>query len=150
MFSLATQAKLIALIAFFSFIIYLIALWLIEEIRTRAKNKSILNNLAMIFSGFFTPYLLFELWKLTKLGGRGYYNHWSSYISFTLEKGVSGISFSILNIVERIKIINERFGLFLPIIFIILLINLVLLLKNRKLSQVYMAFFSIFDSTEKT
>jgi hypothetical protein len=117
LFSLATLAKLIALLPFASFMLF-IALNLLWTHRKNINRvvKPLVFDFGTVLLGFLIPYMLFEFWKILSLEIPGYIEYWSRYIKYVTEKGrgVSGGSLSIA--LSRLEIIQNRFGIYYPAI----------------------------------
>jgi hypothetical protein len=81
--------------------------------------------LFLLLIGCVIPLLLFEVWKIAVLGLDGYIQNQMDMLVQLRSLGVTSEKTAMSGIlVERLNTIFTRFGLYLPVIFIILLFNL--------------------------
>lgn len=137
-FSLAFQTKQIALLSFVSFCLFLLFHCLfLNNLTIKAKFQKLLQWMIFLSFGFFTPIILIEIWKITALGPSNYINFWKEYWSFFLEKGQNKPQISWIQFVNRLILINKRFGIFLPVYVIIFIISGLELKNDKKIFPIY-------------
>lgn len=141
LFSLATQAKQIVFLAFISFLFITYTYKLIsEKLSLKQFFSSLIQSSFLILLGFFIPIFIFELWKLISLGIEGYENYWLNYLLFFGDKGIGAISISLSDVIYRIRLLVTRFGIQLPLMFVLLLSILTVIRKDKKLVPIYLSF----------
>ncbi len=140
LFSLAFHAKLIAFLPFASFLLYIILYNFIHH-RKNFRQSVIANFRAcsLISLGFIIPIVLFEIWKLITLGLTGYVDYWAQYLNFVFTLGVTSDKISIEKIAERFDLIQSRFGVFLPAIFLILIGIGIVVRKDKRVFLLFNA-----------
>jgi len=144
LFSLAVQSKLIALLPFGSFLLFAAIYPIVSNKKTvKASIRSIFHSLFLIAIGFTIPIFLFELWKLLAMGPSGYLKWWSIYRVFVGKYGASTSQSSWGRVLERINLARNRFGIFLPYIFVILGWIGSVIRKEKRLFSLASVFISI-------
>lgn len=144
LFSLAFETKLITLLPFAIFLAFIAALEFLT-LRKRLKEgfQSTVYTFFFIALGFFIPILIFELWKLYVLGVHGYVVWWKQYLAYVLNYGTNIDQSFINRVVERINTANQRFGIYLPFLFILFAIIGFAIRKEEKLLSLFVIFIGI-------
>lgn len=139
-FALAGLSKIVSVLMFGAFCLFV---FLVQAAQYRRDRKTMARTIVGVFgpmlAGFATPFLLFELWKFTSLGLAGYRNYWAQWLDYIAEDGVSANSGVLATLVDRIGLVKNRFGFFLPAAWIVLIAVGWVLRTERKLFQVFAA-----------
>lgn len=138
LFSLAILAKTLAIlpVCVFSLIIFF---ELINNKKTIFfQNKIKKSQLVKLIIGFVSPFLLFDVWKLFRLGFYGFLQNWFLLIMNFFEKAVKSDHSLWQKLVLNYGTINERFGISI-LIMVMMIILAGYLLKKDKI------FFPIFN-----
>jgi len=116
-FGLAMQTKLLALLGFVGYCLFLSAEFLATVERPFFLSlRSWLWRQAPLGLGFLMPFVMIEIWRLIDLGGGGYLLYWSGYSHWIGSFGVNaGPSTSVMiRALERVPLLTERFCIYLP------------------------------------
>ncbi len=143
LFSLAYESKLISLLPFGIFLFF-ITLYQFIDHKKNVKDsiKPITHTLFFIALGFGVPVFLYESWKLIVLHPRGYLHWWKSYLLYVLDFGGNVDQPLGARILERILFAEQRFGIFLPAMILVLAIIGYLLRKQKNLFPIFLIFGS--------
>ncbi len=144
LFSLAFEAKVVAFLPFGTLIL-LIAIQQFFIHRDDIKSLLIMigQRYLWIGIGFATPVALFELYRLISLQPGGYINYWKKSLGYIGSEGVVVSQGIWAQLTERIGTASGRFGIYLPIIFAILIGTLLVIRKDQRLSSIYAWLLSI-------
>ncbi len=144
LFSLAYESKLISLMPFSIFLFFVALYKFIENKKNiKASFKSIVNTFFYIALGFGIPIFLYEVWKLLTIHPYAYLQWWKDYLRYVLDFGVNSDQNLGLRIIERINFAEQRFGVFLPIFFVIFAGIGFAIRKQKKLFYIFIIFVSI-------
>ena len=144
LFSLAYQAKVVALLPFGVFFITIVLIHIYRKRKDRIISPtSILHQLLLIVLGFFIPTLLFEFWKLLVLQISGYLDWWSRFLVYFSTLGIGSELTAFERIGERIGTAIERFGIFLPALLLLLPFIGWGIKREKKLFQIFLVLASI-------
>lgn len=146
LFSLSFEAKVISLIPFMTFLLFVVAHQsILSRHHIKTSTSNIIDRLFFILLGFCIPILLFELYRFFSLGYIEYKSNWRQSIANILSGGVAPQRSILSRLIERLIIVKNRFGIFLPAIFIIFAGVLYELHKrnDEKLFSIYVAFVSL-------
>lgn len=143
-FFLASQAKPITLLPFAIFLsfLFLKAIFSTKEYRHQAI-RTYFKSVFYITIGFMIPFLMFEGWKLLTLNWSGYTLYYKEVFLWGTEKGTGGIDISTSRLIDRIKILTDRFGIYLPAVIALLIGVGVFIRKEKKLSAIFYSISSV-------
>lgn len=143
-FSLAVQTKFISLIPFGVFLVFIIINNFFQNRKVgQPLFRSITRMLFYILLGFLIPIALFELWKFMTIGAANYLSWWTKYIGYIFGLGLKVDLSLAARLLERINIARQRFGIFLPAIFVIFAVIGLSIKKEKKLFSLFICCVSI-------
>ena len=141
LFSLAFESKMVAVLPFITFILFIVLYHLItNRYQLKTAIKKIFSQLLFILIGFCIPIFLFEAYRVISLHRHGYLVYWQQAIEYIRTAGVVANKSLLTTISERTDLAIRRFGLFLPIIFPILAYLGYVLWSDKRLLAIYIAF----------
>ncbi len=120
LFSVAFEAKIVALLPIGTFILFIVIHQLLNHrnnIRSAVSTSGF--QILWIGMGFAIPVFLFEIYRLVSLHPAGYVDYWIRSIQYIGKEGVVVNQGFLEKIAARIVNAKERFGLFLPIVFLL-------------------------------
>ena len=149
LFSLAVQAKLLALTAFLVFLLFIFVYMLIyprsESVSMRLKF--FFYTVIYISIGFFIPFILFELWKFFALGPFKFTQAWREYLKeagYGAYRNRFNQSSPLVELYsERLRILVDRFGILLSNLWIILMLAWLMLRKDEKIRRLFFILVTI-------
>lgn len=154
LFSLAVQAKLLALTAFLVFLVFLMFNFLYSLIYPRNQSEKIpallkkfVFRIVYIGIGFIIPFTLFEFWKFFTLGPFEFTQVWGEYLK---EAGYGAYrtrfdqSSTLIELyTERLGTLMDRFGILLSNLWIILMLAWLMLRKDEKIRRLFFVLVTI-------
>lgn len=145
LFSLACNSKLLTFLPFATFLIVFTLLNLIDNRKGMALQiKLLIPKLSILILGFVIPFLLIEIWKIAFLGIQGYVNYWTIYKNLIFGLGLDSSNTHVLqSFFERVLLLQNRFGIFLPSLLPVIILGGVLLRKQIVLFKIYCTLSSI-------
>jgi hypothetical protein len=143
LFSLAIQAKLVTLLLFLTLLLILMLFQFWKKNKLKIKLLDYFSSLSIIGFGFLIPLVILEFWKLISLRFSNYIFNWSKYVNNVTEKGISIDQDLFQKVLQRISILYDRFGIILPIIFLLLVIIGFFIKKDKKIFEIYSVLFSM-------
>lgn len=144
-FSLAVQAKFLALAGSFVFIVVQMFVYQrnqLNNFKTTFKNAFV--RILFFGIGFLIPLISFELWKLIILGPISFFENWREYLNYIGTQGAEVVNNSSLVtlIYERLEILWARFGISLLGTVLLLILAWLMLKNDKKLRYLFYVFCS--------